>query len=136
VILLDTTVAVTVINKRSRLAETVFRQRLLSGETIALSSIVILELEYGIARSARKRENVLALASFLDAVSGVIDFDAEDAAVAGSVRAALAAAGTPISPYDVLIGAQALRRGATLVTANTREFARIKGLTVEDWTAG
>lgn len=135
-ILLDTTVAVTVINKRSRLVEAEFRQRLLSGETIALSSIVIFELEYGIARSARKRENVLALASFLDAVSGVIDFDAEDAAVAGSVRAALAAAGTPISPYDVLIGAQALRRGATLVTANTREFARIKGLTVEDWTAG
>ncbi len=42
----------------------------------------------------------------------------------------------PSRRYVVLIAAQALRCGATLVTANTREFARIKGLKVEDWTKG
>lgn len=64
-----------------------------------------------------------------------VEFDPDDAIEAGSVRATLEAAGTPIGPYDVLIAAQALRRGATLITANIGEFARIKGLIVEDWTA-
>lgn len=135
-ILLDTNVAVAVINKRSAIIEATFRKRLLAGHEIALSSVVVFELEYGIARSARKKENVRALSRFLDAIGGVVDFDAEDAAAAGVVRASLNAAGTPIGPYDVLIAGQARRRGATLVTANTREFGRIAGLNVEDWTAG
>ena len=61
-------------------------------------------------------------------------FDAEDAHEAGDIRALLERAGTPIGPYDILIAAQARRRGATLVTANTREFARVPGLKTEDWT--
>lgn len=135
-ILLDTNVAVTVINKRSAIVEATFRERLLAGKDIALSSVVVFELEYSIARSTRKQENAIALARFLDAVGDVLAFDPEDAAAAGSIRAALNAAGTPIGPYDVLIAGQALRRGATLVTANTREFGRIVGLKLEDWTAG
>ena len=43
--------------------------------------------------------------------------------------------GTPIGHYDYLIAAQARRRGATLVTANVREFARVPGLLVADWMA-
>jgi tRNA(fMet)-specific endonuclease VapC len=55
--------------------------------------------------------------------------------VAGEVRAALERAGTPIGAYDVLIAGQALRHGATLVTANVTEFARVNGLTWKDWAA-
>lgn len=134
-ILLDTNVVVALMNDRSRAVRAEFDKRSAAGEELGLSSIVVFELQYGVARSERKQELAAMLSRFLTRLSGVIDFDAEDAAWAGSVRAALAAAGTPIGPYDVLIGAQALRRGATLVTANTREFARIKGLKVEDWTA-
>jgi tRNA(fMet)-specific endonuclease VapC len=47
----------------------------------------------------------------------------------------LARAGTPIGPYDALIAGQARRRGATLVTANQREFARVPGLKTGDWAA-
>jgi len=47
---------------------------------------------------------------------------------AGDRRAALETAGTPIGPYDLLIAAQALRSGATLITANVSEFARVRGL--------
>ncbi len=54
---------------------------------------------------------------------------------AGDLRAALEAAGTPIGPYDLLIAAQALRIGATLVTANVSEFARVSGLVWQDWAA-
>jgi tRNA(fMet)-specific endonuclease VapC len=65
----------------------------------------------------------------------VLDFEADDAEEAGDIRAALERAGTPIGPYDVLIAAQARRRGAVLAMANRREFARVPRLTTEDWVA-
>jgi tRNA(fMet)-specific endonuclease VapC len=64
----------------------------------------------------------------------VVGFEEEDAVIAGDLRAELERAGTPIGPYDLLIAAQALRSGSTLVTANVREFRRVPGLAVEDWT--
>ena len=67
--------------------------------------------------------------------SQVFDFEPDDAEEAGDIRAALERAGTPIGPYDVLIAAQARRRGAMLVTANRREFARVPRLKTEDWAA-
>jgi len=51
----------------------------------------------------------------------------------GEIRAALAVAGTPIGPYDVLIAGQALARGLVLVTHNVGEFSRVGGLLIEDW---
>jgi tRNA(fMet)-specific endonuclease VapC len=63
----------------------------------------------------------------------VLDFDREDARHSGEVRATLAAAGTPIGPYDVLIAGQAIARGLTLITHNTREFLRVPQIRVEDW---
>jgi tRNA(fMet)-specific endonuclease VapC len=63
----------------------------------------------------------------------VLPIDDEDALVAGQIRATLRAAGTPIGPYDVMIAGHALRRGATLVTANIREFERVDGLTIKNW---
>lgn len=109
--------------------------RELSRGPLALSSIVLFELHYGIANSVRRRENADRLAVFLQAPLEVLPFDSEDAEEAGALRAELKRAGTPIGPYDVLIAAQARRRGATLVTANTGEFARVPGLTTEDWAA-
>ena len=104
-------------------------------DAIALPAIALFELEYGAANSDRRRENDERLAIFLRAPIPILSFDAEDAREAGDIRAALAKAGTPIGPYDVLIAAQARRRGATLVTANTHEFARVPGLKTEDWAA-
>src|SRR3954452_10480627 len=65
----------------------------------------------------------------------ILSFDAEDAAHAGDIRAHLESKGTPIAAYDYLIAAQARRRGAALVTLNTREFSRVPGLIVVDWAA-
>ncbi len=103
--------------------------------SIAVSSVVLYELWYGVARSARRRENAERLRIFLSGQIGIVPFDEEDAASAGELRAALGTAGTPIGPYDPLIAAQALRSGTTLVTANVAEFARVRGLVWEDWTA-
>jgi tRNA(fMet)-specific endonuclease VapC len=62
-------------------------------------------------------------------------FDEEDARAAGIIRAELEAVGKPIGAYDVLLDGQARRHGATLVTSNGKEFARVSGLKWEDWAA-
>jgi tRNA(fMet)-specific endonuclease VapC len=93
------------------------------------------ELWYGVARSERRRENAERLRVFLSGNITVVPFEEEDAATAGELRATLEGAGTPIGPYDLLIAAQALRSGATLITANVSEFARVHGLDWQDWTA-
>lgn len=116
---------------------TVFSERYdreLPSRTIAIPSIVVFELRYGIAKSARVRENAARLTNFIEAPVTILPFDARDAEEAGDIRAALERAGTPIGPYDILIAAQARRRGAVLVTANTREFARVPGVALEDWS--
>ena len=99
---------------------------------IVLSSIVTHELYFGAYKSQFPEANLKRL----DALRfEVLAFDKEDSIAAGKVRAELQAAGTPIGPFDVLIAGQALCRGLTLVTANTREFVRVPGLAVEDWSA-
>jgi len=115
---------------RGRLRRVVSR-----GASIAVSSVVLYELWYGVARSERRRDNAERLRIFLSVKIDVVPFDEQDAVTAGDLRATLEAAGTPIGPYDLLIAAQALRSRATLVTANISEFARVRGLVWQDWTA-
>ena len=103
--------------------------------SIAISSIVLYELWYDVARSERRRENAERLRVFLSGNIAVVPFAEEDAMAAGDLRAALERAGTPVGPYDLLIAAQARRSGTTLITANVSEFARVDGLVWEDWTA-
>lgn len=98
------------------------------------ASIVLLELWYGIAKNQRRAENIERLRVFLSGGIGVVSFEADDARKAGELRAELHAAGTPIGPYDVLIAAQALRSGATLVTSNVGEFSRVRDLAWQDWS--
>lgn len=96
-------------------------------------AIVLFELWYGVARSARPKENAEDLATFLGGPVRILGFDGEDAKEAGVVRASLERVGRPIGAYDTLIAGQALSHKLTLVTANTKEFARVKGLSWEDW---
>ena len=133
--LLDTNAVIALLkdqppNVRNRLRRLVRR-----GVWIAVSTIVLYELWYGVARSQRRRENAERLRVFLSGNIDVARFDEDDAVTASDLRAALETAGTPIGPYDLLVAAQALRSGATLVTANVSEFARVRGLDWQDWTA-
>ncbi|MEX3983582.1 type II toxin-antitoxin system VapC family toxin [Paraburkholderia sp. EG287A] len=97
-----------------------------------LPSIVVHELYYGAYKSQRAAENLARVEALQ---FEVVPFDTEDAQHAGELRAQLAAAGTPIGPYDALIAGQARARGLVLVTHNVREFARVDQLQVEDWQA-
>jgi tRNA(fMet)-specific endonuclease VapC len=110
-------------------------RRALTQDELALSAIVLFELHYGVANSARPVENAERLAIFLQAPMTILSFEPEDSEEAGAIRAELKRAGTPIGPYDALIAAQARRREALLVTANAGEFARVPGLRTQDWAA-
>ena len=92
------------------------------------------ELWYGVEKSGRVRENTERLRILLSGDLDLLDFDDQDAQTAGQVRAALEKTGTPIGAYGLLIAGQALRRGLTVVTANTSEFSRVANLSWEDWT--
>ena len=131
-IVLDSNTVIAIINHRPEVVRSVFTQRKAQGAPIGISSVALFELRFGVANSERRAFQGELLDRFLTTVS-VLDFDSEDAKHAGQIRADLANRGTPIGPYDVLIAGQALRHGATLVTANSREFSRVTGLAVENW---
>lgn len=133
-IFLDTNVAASAINRRPPTVRPRLRTAIDSGETLAISSIVLFELSYGVAKSEFRERNAAKLADFVSAFVQILGFEQEDAEQAGDIRARLERSGTPIGSYDILIAAQARRHDALLVTANVREFARVPGLRIEDWT--
>jgi tRNA(fMet)-specific endonuclease VapC len=133
--LLDTNAVVALLrNKPARVRER-YREAEASGGYLAVSSVVLFELWYGVAKSSQVLENTERLRIFLSGDLDLLEFDDEDARRAGQVRACLEKNGTPIGAYDVLIAGQALRRDLTVVTANTSEFSRVTGLNWEDWTS-
>ena len=99
---------------------------------IGISWITLAELEFGVAESQHQEKNEAALDEFVLPLE-IATFNREAARVYGRIRAALENKGTPIGSLDTMIGAHALALGVTLATNNTREFSRIKGLTVVDW---
>lgn len=127
--LLDTDAAITLLRRRpdvdlSRFAE-------YEGK-LAISTVSILELEYGSARSAAPEKSRKAVENLLGTLK-VLDFDAVAARHAGQIRAVLAAAGTQIGKYDLQIAGHARSLGLTVVTGNVSEFERVPGLLVENW---
>jgi tRNA(fMet)-specific endonuclease VapC len=134
-ICLDTNTVIGIMNGRNSSLRHRLGEQMRAGMPVALPAIALFEMRYGFAKSDRRDHNEHLLERFLGLGVDVLPFDAEDAAHAGDIRAALERRAMPIGPYDCLIAAQARRRGATLVTANGREFERVPGLLVADWTA-
>jgi tRNA(fMet)-specific endonuclease VapC len=101
---------------------------------LSISAIVLSELLHGAEKSAApadNRRNVEGLAERFV----VLPFDESAAAHAANIRAVLEKRGLPIGGYDLLIAGHARSRGLTIITGNLREFARVEGLTAEDWLA-
>jgi tRNA(fMet)-specific endonuclease VapC len=126
--LLDANVAIGLMrDAASTLAQRVRREKPVD---VAISSLVAHRLFYGAFKSRRVEQNVAVID---DLRFVVLEFDKEDARRAGEIRANLAARGTPIGPYDLLIAGQAVARRMILVTHNIGEFSRVPGLRSEDW---
>ena len=99
---------------------------------IALSVLVVAELDYGAKASERARENLEKLYRFLDIVE-IVPFDLECAKVFGTIKSKLREIGRPTGEMDALIAATAMVHKATLVTGNQRHFENIEGLRSESW---
>ena len=100
---------------------------------IKIPAIVVAELLHGAYHSKRVEENLMQTLDFL-ADFEILSFGAEEADAYGRIRASLERKGQVISDNDMFIAATALIRNAILVTNNTREFSRIDGLKLDDWT--
>lgn len=128
-ILLDSNICIHVINAKPPAVLERFRQHRM-GE-IGLCSVVAAELAYGVAKSGSAR-NRQALEMFL-APLVILPFDEAALWAYGDLRAELERKGTPIGALDTMIAAHALSQQSTLITNNTREFARVPGLALENW---
>jgi tRNA(fMet)-specific endonuclease VapC len=133
--LIDTNACIALINGSEASVRPRFQRAVARKSVILLSSIVGFELWYGVAKSQRKDRNTQRLEAFFAGPLEWTPFDEDDARAAGTIRAELEAVGRPIGAYDLLLAGQARRLGATLVTANGKEFARVRGLKWEDWAA-
>ena len=103
-----------------------------SPQEIGISTIVLFELQVGIAKSTSPAKRTQQLQQLLSRVN-LVPFDRDSAVAAATIRAQLEQQGTPIGPLDVLIAGTALAFQATLVTHNVKEFSRVSGLAIADW---
>ena len=103
-----------------------------SAQEISIPTIVLFELQVGIAKSNSPAKRIQQLQELLSRVNLVL-FDREAALAAAKIRAELEQQGTPIGQMDVLIAGTAIALQATLVTHNIKEFSRVSGLTIVDW---
>lgn len=101
-------------------------------DQVGLPSIVLFEIEYGLAKLDRKTRKGKAFRAFYE-TAVLLPFGREEAGISATIRAELARKGTPIGAYDLLIAGTCVAAGGILVTHNTREFRRVPGLRVEDW---
>ncbi len=108
--------------------------RLPSPDKCALSAVTTGELWLGAEKSEQRDKQLRAVEAFIQFFSE-LSFDKLAARHYGGIRAHLKREGTPIGPLDQLIAAHARSLGATLITANIREFQRVPGLRCLTWKA-
>ena len=101
-------------------------------EDICISAVTYAELVHGVEKSQAVEKNRLALALLLSNIE-ILDFNSSAADSYGKIRADLEQAGSPIGPLDMMIAGHAKSLGYTVVTNNTKEFMRVKGLKLENW---
>jgi len=131
---LDTNACIALINGSSVPVRKHFKEVIAEGSVICVSSVAVHELWYGVAKSKKREYNTDRVQAFLSGPVHVVGFDDADGRAAGEVRARLEQERRVIGANDLLLAGQAVRRGFTLVTANTREFERVDGLMWEDWS--
>jgi tRNA(fMet)-specific endonuclease VapC len=129
--MLDTNTCIYIIKEKPAYVLERFKKAHISD--IGISSITLSELVYGAAKSSKPEQNHLALAQFVAPLE-VLAYDHSASQYCGSIRNHLEKQGTPIGALDMLIAAHALSAGCILVTNNKREFQRVPGIKIENWT--
>jgi tRNA(fMet)-specific endonuclease VapC len=129
--LLDTNICIYIIKKKPPAVLKQVQSK--QPADIAISTITLAELEYGVARSRYPDRNRVALLEFLFPFE-ILDFDPRASIEYGRIRALLESKGKPIGPMDLLLAAQAKSQSLIVVTNNEKEFKSVEGLRVENWT--
>lgn len=101
-------------------------------QELCISSVTYAELVHGVEKSKATEKNRVALALLLANID-IVSFDSLAAQSYGKIRADLEKAGTPIGPLDMMIAGHAKSLNYIVVTNNTKEFERVKGLKLENW---
>lgn len=102
-------------------------------QDVSISVITEAELRTGAAKSSSPVKTLHLIENFLRPLA-IFEFTSADPVAYATVRAKLERSGTPIGPLDTLIASQAVARGLTLVSNNEREFRRVTGLSIANWT--
>lgn len=129
--LLDTNTCIFAIKRKPEKVFETIKEKSTNG--IYISSLTVAELEYGVENSSQVKKNRIALLKFIS-VFNVINFDDSDAINYGRLKAKLKKKGRIIGPIDMLLAAQTLNKDMIFVTNNAREFERVEGLRIEDWS--
>ncbi|SHF85187.1 tRNA(fMet)-specific endonuclease VapC [Modicisalibacter ilicicola DSM 19980] len=128
--MLDTNICIyTIKNKPPQVREAFKRHH----EQLCISTVTLMELIYGAEKSSNPERNLHVVEGFAARLE-VLHYDSDAAAHTGQLRAELDKAGKPIGPYDPMIAGHARSLGLVVVTNNVREFERVPGLRVEDWS--
>lgn len=127
-ILLDTNIVIAFLNGNNAVSERIQRKI----DRIALSTLVVAELDYGAKASQNARKNLEKLYRLLDIVQ-VISFDIECAKIFGTIKSKLRSIGKPTGEVDALLAATAIANKAVPITANKKHFENIEGLKLEVW---
>lgn len=102
---------------------------------IYISSLTVAELEFGVSNSQNVEKNRVSLLEFLS-IFTILPFDEKDAIPYGKIKSTLRKSGNIIGPIDLLLSAQAISNDLTFVTNNTKEFIRVPGIKLDDWSLG
>jgi tRNA(fMet)-specific endonuclease VapC len=129
---LDTNICIYYLNGKS--AHVFQRMDAVDVADLRLSTVVAAELYYGAAKSVRREYNLDRYRQFISTIE-LVPFDHKASQIYGDIRANLETRGQPIGWNDLMIAATVLARDGILVTHNTKEFSRIDGLVLEDWTS-
>jgi len=128
--MLDTNLVIYVIKRRPQSLRRVFNQHV--GQ-MCISTITFAELMHGVEKSTVPDQNLRNVEDFISRLE-VLPYDSDAAVHYGDIRADLERKGTTIGVNDLHIAGHARSNGLVLVTNNTREFERVEGLRIIDWT--
>ncbi len=132
VFMLDTNICIYIIKKKPTRVLDRFKKVEIS--EITISSITLSELLYGVSKSSKPEQNLMALTQFVAPLE-ILPYGDDAAKYYGDLRAHLEKQGNPIGSLDMLIAAHALSISGTLVTNNEKEFNRVPNLKIENWVS-
>jgi tRNA(fMet)-specific endonuclease VapC len=133
ILLLDTNVCIDLLRKSQTPVSAAFLDAIVRGDDLAISSISVFELEFGLIRAGNKPKDVAAITDLLQGPVRIVNFDHAASKAAASLSANTISKGSQLSAYDGLIAGHAIALGATLVTADAKLAEALVDVEVVDW---